>query len=81
MCVSYFMTGGPSKEHRGNRPPIRRVPEKSKGDVMHPTKLPESSLLESILAEQCQWSNGPPPGRTLNHNDWPETTGKLIPSP
>ena len=49
---------------------------------MHPIKLPESSL-ESILAEQCQWTliQGPPPGRTLNQNDWPEITGKPIPSP
>ena len=27
------------------------------------------------------WLNGAPPGRTLNQNDWPETTQKLIPLP
>ena len=33
--MSYFMTGGPGKEHRTNKPPLtRRVWEKSKGYTM-----------------------------------------------
>ena len=38
ICVSYFTTGGPRKEHRTNKPPLTgRVQEKSKGDSMCPT--------------------------------------------
>ena len=34
ISVSYFMTKGPSKEHRTNKPPpTRRVQERSKGDT------------------------------------------------
>ena len=33
MCVSYFTTGGPGKEHRTNKPPLTRIWERSKADV------------------------------------------------
>ena len=47
-------TTHPGKEHRTNQPaPTGRTWEKSKGDATCPTDLPESSLLESILTEQC----------------------------
>jgi len=53
ICISYFTTGGPRKEHETNKPPpTRRIRERSKGDTTCPA-LPESSSLESILVEQC----------------------------
>ena len=52
--VCCFTAGGPGKEHRtGKPPPTRRVQERSKGDASFPTNLPESSSLESTMAEQC----------------------------
>ena len=70
------MTGGLSKEHGTNNPPSTgRIWERS-GEATCHTNLPESSLLESILAEQClQYQEG------LSQNDWADTTQKLIPSP
>ena len=61
------MIGGPGKEHSTNKlPPSERIQERSKGErtcqFICPTNLPESSSLESILAEQCTV----PPGRTLS---------------
>ena len=53
ICISCFMTGGPGKEHRTNKPPpIGRVQERSKGDTNMSDHLPESFSLASILAEQ-----------------------------
>ena len=53
ICVSYFMTGGPDKEHGTNKsPPTGRIRERSERHAMYPTGLPESSLLASILAKQ-----------------------------
>ena len=80
--MSYFTTGGPGKEQGTNKPPpTRRIWERSKGERRHqstcPANLPESSSLESILAERLH----APPERTLSQNDWPETTWKWIPSP
>ena len=54
--ISYLITGGPGKKCRTNKlPPIRRIWERSKRVRRHqsiyPTNLPESFLLESILAE------------------------------
>ena len=82
ICMNYFTTGDPGKGHGTNKPPpTRRIRERSKGERRRqctcPTSLPESSSLESILAE---WLHAPP-GRTLSQNGWPETTRKLIPSP
>ena len=38
ICVSYFTTGSPGREHRTNKPPpTRRVRERSKGDTTCPT--------------------------------------------
>ena len=52
--MSYFTTGGPDKEHGTNKPPpTERIWERSKGDTTCPANLPESSSLESLLAEQC----------------------------
>ena len=56
ICVSYFTTRDPGKEHGTNKPPAtRRIQERSKGERRRqstcPTNLPESSSLESILAE------------------------------
>ena len=52
MFMSCFTTGGPGKELGTNKPPpTGRIQERSKGDAVCPTNLPESSLLESILAE------------------------------
>ena len=55
-CMSYLTAGGPDKEHRTNKlPPTGKIQERSKGErrlqSIHPTNLPESSSLESILAE------------------------------
>ena len=37
ICMNCFMTGGPCKEHRTNKPPpTRRAPECSKGDTTCP---------------------------------------------
>ena len=52
ICVSYFTTGGPSKEHRTNTPPpTRRVWERSQGDTMRLTAS-QNPLASPILAEQ-----------------------------
>ena len=38
ICMSYFRTGGPGKEHETNKPPpTGRVQERSKGDTTCPT--------------------------------------------
>ena len=34
MCMRHFMTGGPGNEHRTNKPPTRRVWERSERDTM-----------------------------------------------
>ena len=79
ICMIYSTTGEFGKEHEINKPPpTEKIWERSKGDATCPTILPESSLLESVLAEQCVCHQD---GRTLSQNDWPETTWKLIPSP
>ena len=43
------MIRSPEKEHGANK----SLQERSKGDVRYTTDLPESSLLKSILAEEC----------------------------
>ena len=56
ICMSYFTTGDPGKEHRTNKTsPTGRIWERSKGDPS-PYVLPtsqKSSSLESILAVVC----------------------------
>ena len=38
ICMSYFITGGPGKEHTTNKPPsTRKIQEMSKGDTTCPT--------------------------------------------
>ena len=54
VFMSYLTRKGPGKEHGTNKTPSTgRVQERSKGYTTCPTNLPESSWLESILAEQC----------------------------
>ena len=63
--MNYFTIGG-LKEHGTNKlPPTGRVQERSKGDAMHPTNLPESFSLEPILAEQCAHPQEGPRVRTI----------------
>ena len=70
ICVNYFTTGGPGKEHGTNKSlPTGKVQERSKGDTT--SHLPEFSVA-SILAEQCvHHLEGP-----LSQNDWPKQPGK-----
>ena len=52
ICMSYFITGGPGKEHRTNKPlPRERIQKRSKGQSICPTNLPERILLKSISAK------------------------------
>ena len=57
-CMDYF-TRGPNKEQGTNKlPPTRRIPEEPKGRrrfqaLLSTTNLPESFLLEYILADRC----------------------------
>ena len=75
ICMSCFMTGGPGKEHRTNKPPpTRRVQERSKGDTTCPTTSQNPSLWHPF-----GWTKRAPPGRTLTQNDWLKMTWKLIP--
>ena len=69
ICVNYFTTGGPGKEHGTNKsPPTGKTQERSKGDTT--SHLPEFSVA-SILAEQCvHHLEGP-----LSQNDWPKQPG------
>ena len=60
VCMSYLKTGGPGKEHETNKlPPTRRIWARSKGEgrlqSKCPINLPESFLLEFILAEICTY--------------------------
>ena len=50
ICVSYSITGGPGREQATTN---GRIWERPKWDTTCPTTLPDSSSLESILAEQC----------------------------
>ena len=77
ICISCFTTGGPSKEHRTNKPPpIGRVRERSKGDTTCPTTSQNPSLWHPF-----DWTRRAPPGSPLSQNYWLKTTRKLIPSP
>ena len=65
ICMSYFILFYvPVKVHGTNKSPqTGRTQERSKVDATWPTNLPESSSLESILAEQC-----------VHHQDGPWVT-------
>ena len=66
ICVSYFTTGSPGKEH-GTRPPATgRARERSKGDTTCPGP-PTSSSLASILAEQ-RMPHQSQPGNESHHH-------------
>ena len=91
ICMSYFTTGDPVKEHGTNKtPPTGRIWERSKGDPS-PYVLPTSqkpSLLESVLAECCvchqegRWieCQRQPGNKSYHHKtqDW-EPCGKAVP--
>ena len=61
ICESYFITGGPGKEHRTNKPPpTRRVWERSKGDTTsqnpprwHPSWL--SNVCNTRRDPESEW--------------------------
>ena len=57
ICESYFITGGPGKEHRTNKPPpTRRVWERSKGDT---TSQNPSCWNPSWLSNVCTTRKDP----------------------
>ena len=52
--MSYFVTGGPDKEHRTNRPPpIRRMWERSKGHATCPLTFQNPRWHSSWLSNAC----------------------------
>ena len=55
ICMNYFNTGGPGKEHRTNKPPSTgRIQERSKGDTTCPTTSQNASLWHpSWLNKAC----------------------------
>ena len=64
VCMRYLKMGGPGKEHETKLLPTRRIWARSKGEGRLQSKcsinLPESFLLEFILAEQyTQRQEGP----------------------
>ena len=75
--MSCFMTGGPGKEHRTNKPPpTGRVQERSKGDTTCPTTSQNPPLWHpSWLNKACTTR------KDSESDDWLKTTRKLIPSP
>ena len=78
ICMSCFTTGGAGKECGISKPPpTRRITGKVKRRC-HSSYQPPRILLAGI---HLGWVMPVPAGRTLSQTDWPETTGKLIPSP
>ena len=77
--MSYFMTGDPGKEHRSHKPPpTGGTQERSKG--RRKTQVHVSSQNPSCWSPS--WlSDAGTTRKTLNENDWPETTQKTISSP
>ena len=72
ICVSCFMTEGAGKEYR--TPPTR---EFWKGQKETPYVLPPPGIL--LAGIWLGWAMYATPGKTLNQNDRPKTTQKLIP--
>lgn len=71
--MSYFTTGCPDKEHGINKPQqLEKFRKHQKGDTTCPSKLPESYLLESLLAEQCMSHQEGPWVRVMGRDN-PET--------
>ena len=71
ICKSYFRTEGAGKKQGTNKlPPARKIWARSKGErrgqSVCPTNFPESSLLESILAEQCMCHQEVPSVRMID---------------
>jgi len=78
--------GGPSLTHAQKRPSLQgRAKRRRRHQLLiYPANLPETFVLEAILAERCTCHQV----RTLSqtkyghkHDDWPEATGKLPPTP
>ena len=61
ICMSYFTTGSPSKEHRTDKPPpTRRIWERSKGDATGPTISQNPPRWNaSWLSSMCTPTNDP----------------------
>ena len=61
IFVSYFTTGGPSKEQGTNKPPpTGRIQQRSKGDAMCPTTSQNPSCwLPSWLSNACATRKDP----------------------
>ena len=80
ICMSYFITGDPRKEHGTNRsPPTRRIRvERLEGDRRCESGCPPRILLAGL---HLDWATCEPLGRTLSQKDRPETPRKLIASP
>ena len=80
ICMSYFITGDPGKEHGTNRsPPTRRIRvERLEGDRRCKSICRPRILLAGI---HLDWATCQPLGRTLSQKDRPETARKLIASP
>ena len=80
ICMSYFITGDPGKEHGTNRlPPTRRIRvERLEGDRRCESICRPRILLAGI---HLDWATCEPLGRTLSQKDRPETARKLIASP
>ena len=78
ICMSYFMTGGPGKEHGTNKlPPTGRVQERSKGDTTCPTTSQNPSLWHP------SWQNKACTTRKDSESEWlakdnPETNPIII---
>lgn len=72
-----LQAGGPGKARRTNKsPPTGRTGGSQKETPRVPR--PPRMLLADI---HLDWATGVAPGRTLSKKHWPNTTGKLIPSP
>ena len=76
ICVSYFTTGSPSKEHGTSKSPsTRRVQERSKGDTTCLTISQNPSHWHpSWLSNACATK------KDSESDDWSKKTQKLIPS-
>ena len=61
ICMSYFMTGGPGKEHGTNEPPLTgRIRERSKGDITCPTTSQNPPRWHRCwLSNTCATRKGP----------------------
>ena len=72
ICMSYFTTGDPGKEHGTNKPsPTGRIQENSKGDSMCPTTSQNLHWNPSWLSNACATKKHPDSEGVAGNN--PET--------